>query len=119
MLRRRVSSINVTTSNQVEYPSADEIATSDPDSAGLAQVREERELLLASIRNLTHAQLIARDTELGLRAELSQARIDLVHARARGAHDLAMTRLSVTWRVGRYVLRPVAIAKNFLRKLKK
>jgi hypothetical protein len=109
----------VTTSNQVEYPAADEFATSDSDGSQFAQVREERDLLLASIRDLTHAQLIARDTELGLRAELSQARIDLGHARARGAHDLAMTRTSLTWRVGRFVMRPVAIAKNFLRRLKK
>ncbi|SDO16304.1 hypothetical protein SAMN05216368_11197 [Cryobacterium flavum] len=89
------------------------------DKTGCVQNRRERDALLASIRDLTHSQLISRDIELGLRAELMQTQIDIEDARARGNHDLAETRRSVTWRVGRLVLRPVSLGKRVFRLIKK
>jgi len=100
---------------------------SDPECA---EVRRERDLLVASLRDSTHAQLISRDMELGLRAELVQARIDFIHERDRAeadirrvrdssARDLALTRGSTTWRIGRMVIAPVALVKRAKRRLLK
>ncbi|WP_323510962.1 hypothetical protein [Cryobacterium sp. 5I3] len=99
----------------------------DPDCA---KSRQERDLLVVSLRDSTHAQLISRDIELGLRAELMQAKIDIEHergrahheierARERGARDLALTRSSTTWRIGRAVTSPVGAARRLLRRFRK
>jgi hypothetical protein len=109
----------VTRSNEVEQQKTGDNTQVNCDKPDCVNVRAERDLLLSSIKDLTHAQLIARDMELGLRAELMQARIDVEHARARGAHDLAQTRKSITWRVGRLVMSPLAISKSVLRRIKK
>lgn len=89
------------------------------DRTGCVRIRQEREALLTSIRDLTHAQLIGRDNELGLRAELMQTQIQLGEARDRGNHDLAMTHLSATWRIGRLILRPASLGKRVFRLIKK
>jgi len=100
---------------------------SDPECA---DIRRERDEAVASLRDSAHAQLITRDIELGLRAELVQVHIDLVRERdraetevkrirERSAHDLAVTRGSTTWRIGRVVMAPVAIAKRAKRRFLK
>lgn len=89
------------------------------DKTGCVRIRLERDALLASIRDLTHSQLIGRDIELGLRAELMQTQIEIEDARARGNHAPAATRRSVIWRVGRLVLHPVSLGKRVLRLIKK
>ena len=98
---------------------ADDTVGHDETANEVARLRAERDVLIASIRDLTHAQLIGRDLELGLRAELMQAEIDLGYARDRGAHDLYMTRQSTTWRVGRLVMKPVAFGRRVLRRITK
>jgi len=90
----------------------------DCTNPSCARVRAERDSLLASIRDLTHAQLIGRDIELGLRAELMQSRIDMDEVRDRSRHDLFITRRSATWRVGSLILGPVSGGKRMLRRLK-
>lgn len=109
----------VTTSNEDEKMSAEESTRLLCNEPECVEARHERDLLVASLRDSTHAQLISRDMELGLRAELMQARIDIVQARAMGAHALAMTRRSTTWRIGRLVMKPVGLAKRVLRRITK
>ena len=98
---------------------ADETVGPDDLANEVARLRAERDVLIASIRDLTHAQLISRDLELGLRAELMQAKIDLGYALDRGVHDLYMTRRSTTWRVGRLVMKPVVFGRRVLRRITK
>ena len=98
---------------------ADETVGPDDLANEVARLRAERDVLIASIRDLTHSQLISRDLELGLRAELMQAKIDLGNARDRGVHDLYMTRRSTTWRVGRLVMKPVVFGRRVLRRITK
>lgn len=98
---------------------ADDNAGSDELSDEVARLKVERDVLIASIRDLTHSQLIGRDLELGLRAELMQAKIDLGNSRDRGVHDLYVTRRSTTWRVGRLVLKPVVFGRRVLKRITK
>lgn len=79
-----------------------------------SKIREERDALLLALRDLSHAQLVSRDLELGLRAELTQARIDMDHVRATAAHALNEVRRSRTWRLGSLLLSPARVAKRFL-----
>jgi hypothetical protein len=114
-----LKSKDVTKNNEVETMSAEQTTGRVCNEPECVEARHERDLLVASLRDSTHVQLISRDMELGLRAELMQARIDIEHARAMGAHALAMTRRSTTWRIGRLVMKPVGAAKRVLRRLKK
>jgi hypothetical protein len=110
--------------------SAEETTRRKCDDPECVDIRKERDLLVASLRDSTHAQLISRDMELGLRAELVQARIDFIQVRDRAeeeiarvrdrsVRDLAMTRASTTWRIGRIVMTPVALAKRAKRRFLK
>ena len=83
---------------------------------GYDAVRSERDELKQVVRELTHLQLIARDAEIGLRSQLMQAEIDLAHAHAVGAAEVAKVRQSTAWRVGRLVTRPAAVVKHRLRR---
>lgn len=83
------------------------------------KIREERDALLDSVRNLSHAQLISRDLELGLRAELTQARIDIDHVRATAVHTLNEVRGSRTWKLGALILFPATIGKRMLLRSKR
>jgi hypothetical protein len=118
------------TSDESVTMSAEETIRRMCDDPECVAVRTERDLLVASLRDSTHAQLISRDIELGLRAELMQAKIDIEHERARayyeverarerGALDLALTRKSTTWRIGRIVMSPAGVAKRTIRRFKK
>ncbi len=80
------------------------------------QPRLEREELLIVLRDLTHLQLIARDQEIGLRAELAQARIDVANAHSAGAAAVDNVRRSTTWKVGRVVTMPLGFVKRVLRR---
>lgn len=84
--------------------------------ARCVETRRQRDELLAVVRDLSHSQLIGRDVELGLRAELVQARIDLIHADGRSAHVVDTLRRSTTWRIGRMVTLPLAMGKRVMRK---
>ncbi|KFF58514.1 hypothetical protein JF66_18045 [Cryobacterium sp. MLB-32] len=103
------------TSDEVDKMNADETGRQDCDNAQCIQLRKDRDRLIATVRDLTHSQLIGRDMELGLRAELMQAKIDLKHARASSAHDLALTRRSTTWRVGRLAMMPLVVSRRVLK----
>ncbi|PJJ71221.1 hypothetical protein CLV46_0763 [Diaminobutyricimonas aerilata] len=95
---------------------ADETTNAATDPAA------ERERLLAIIQDLAHNQLIARDVELGLRAELLQARIDLEHAQARESHGaneaVRLMKRSTTWRVGRAITGVFAPVSQLARRLR-
>lgn len=88
----------------------------DCTAAQCAQIRRERDDLLAAIRDLSHSQLISRDVELGLRAELVQARIDLIHSEGRTKHVADSIRNSTTWRIGRLFTKPLGIGSRLLGK---
>lgn len=106
--------------NDEEKMNADESVRNDRENAqGRVDPREREAILIASLRDLTHAQLIGRDLELGLRAELMQAKIDLKHARERANHDLIVTRQSTTWRVGRMAMRPLVFARRVLKRVRR
>jgi hypothetical protein len=78
----------------------------------LVRLRKENEHLVATLRDLTHSQLISRDLELGLRAEVVQLRIDLVHAHAVGAAEVNKVRTSTSWRVGRMITKPFGVVRR-------
>ncbi|MGO4105210.1 hypothetical protein AB4Y63_14745 [Leifsonia sp. YAF41] len=99
--------------------STEQGTTSERSKEECEALRAERDILLNSVKNLTHSQLIGRDMELGLRAELAQAKISIEEARARGAHDLAQTRKSTTWKIGRLVMTPAILLKRVQRRIKK
>ncbi|MFC6354794.1 hypothetical protein [Luethyella okanaganae] len=77
-------------------------------------LQRERDELLISVRELSHAQLIARDIEVGLRSELMQARIDLENAEGRTIHTVGLIRKSTTWKIGRIVTKPVGLVRRLL-----
>jgi len=87
-------------------------------SEELARLREENARLVEALRDMSHAQLISRDTELGLRAELLQAQIDIVHANAVGAAEVNKVRASTTWKVGRAVTKPLSFVRRLGRPAK-
>ncbi|WP_223694591.1 hypothetical protein [Leifsonia poae] len=82
------------------------------ESDDLRRLRTERDELLATVRDLAHLQLIGRDIELGLRAELMQAKIDAEIARAATAGEAARVMSSSSWRVGRAVTWPVRVLRR-------
>ena len=83
-----------------------------------ADVRRQRDELLLAVRELSHSQLIGRDLELGLRAELVQARIDLIHAEGRASHVADTIRRSTTWRIGRIITMPLGFARRAIAKVR-
>lgn len=83
-----------------------------------ADMRRQRDELLLAIRELSHSQLIGRDLELGLRAELVQARIDLIHAEGRAAHVADTIRRSTTWRLGRIITMPLGLGRRLVGKVR-
>ena len=104
-------------SDKVEGMNLGKVPREYCENTDCQSIRTERDSLVLSVRELTHAQLIGRDLELGLRAELMQTQIDLKDARESGSHDLTMTRRSVTWRVGRIILKPAYFAKRVLKRI--
>jgi hypothetical protein len=80
------------------------------------RVKLERDQLLVTVRELAHSQLISRDQEIGLRGEVAQARIDLMHAHAAGNEAVNEVRRSATWRVGAIVLRPIQFVRRLRRR---
>jgi hypothetical protein len=106
-----LSSSDVTESTQDNAPTSEVDAGSVPGE--LIRLRAENAQLIATIRDLTHAQLISRDLELGLRAEIMQARIDIVHAHATGKAEVDKVRRSTSWRIGRAVTRPLGVVRRF------
>lgn len=86
--------------------------------AEIAELREENARLVEALRDLSHAQLISRDTELGLRAELLQAKIAIRHAHDVAAAEVSKVRQSTTWRVGRVVTKPLSFFRRFVRPAK-
>lgn len=112
----------------------DQYNTGDqPSDSCSAAVSPEVQALLAIVRDLTHTELISRDTEIGLRAEVLKLRIDLNDERSRIAYDraqlellrkqvsreLSEARSSVTWRAGRIIIAPAAQGKRVVRGLKR
>lgn len=88
------------------------------NSDELERLREENARLVEALRDMSHAQLISRDTELGLRAELLQAHIDIVHANAVGAAEVNKVRASTTWKVGRAITKPLSFVRRIGRTAK-
>ncbi|MBO1737397.1 hypothetical protein [Leifsonia sp. TF02-11] len=84
----------------------------------LTRLRTENEELHRALRELSHAQLIARDVELGLRAELLQTRLNLINDAATHQHTVNLIRQSTTWRLGRLLTKPFAAARKVGRRLK-
>lgn len=84
--------------------------------ARCAETRRQRDELVTTLRELSHSQLIARDVELGLRAELVQTRIDLIHAEGRAAWVADTIRGSMTWRIGRALTSPLRIGRRLMPK---
>lgn len=89
-------------------------AEKNDDHTRIAELEHERDELLRTIRELTHLQLISRDVEIGLRAELVQARIDADHADARTDHTVLLIKRSPTWRAGRAVTAPLRFGRRVL-----
>jgi hypothetical protein len=105
-----LNSAHVTESTQDTRPRSNHEDKSEPDE--LTRLREENAQLIATLRDLTHAQLISRDLELGLRAEVMQARIDILHAHATGAHEVDKVRRSMSWRIGRAITKPLGAVRR-------
>jgi hypothetical protein len=105
-----LNSAHVTESTQDTRPRSNHEVKSEPDD--LTRLREENAQLITTLRDLTHAQLISRDLELGLRAELMQARIDILHAHATGAHEVDKVRTSMSWRIGRAITKPLGVVRR-------
>ena len=87
-------------------------AIDDDVARQLERVSQERDELLATVRELTHLQLVSRDLELGLRAELIQTRIDLQNAHLHGKAEVDKVRASATWKIGTMASAPLRLAKR-------
>jgi len=72
----------------------------------------EREQLIETVRNLTHEALINRDIEFGLRAEIYRLEDQLLVAHDAVSEAVEEMRGSATWRVGRFMLKPVSLVKR-------
>ena len=102
-------------SNAYEPPRPDDLSGA-PRESGSVQPREGSEAaLIETIRNLTHDQLIQRDIEFGLRAEIHRLEYQIMLQRNSVDDAVKEVRQSRTWKVGRTVLLPLAVIKRSVR----